>query len=63
MPQENIVSRTRMNFSMNAKGLVQPDITVEYDTPEQAADAARTAIDLFRAVCAEKGLKIVEPAA
>lgn len=26
-------TRTRINFSLNAKGFVQWDITAEYDTP------------------------------
>ena len=60
MPEQT-TSRVRMNFGMNAKGLVQPDITVEFPTAVEAAAEARIAIDQFKAVCAEKGLKLVEP--
>lgn len=55
--------RTRMGFGMTAKGLVQLDVTVEYETPEEAAEAARKAIDLYKAICAEKGLKLADSAA
>ncbi len=56
-------NRTRMNFGMNAKGLVQMDITVEYGTPEESAKAARMAIDEYKAICVEKGLKLADAAA
>jgi hypothetical protein len=56
-------TRVRMNFGMNAKGLVQMDLTVEYETPEETALAARKAIDEYRAICAEKGLKLADSAA
>ena len=64
MPEMNEPNkRTRMNFGMNAKGLVQMDITVEYETPEETALAARKAIDEYKAVCTEKGLKLADSAA
>jgi hypothetical protein len=52
-----------MNFGMNAKGLVQMDITVEMPTAEQAQEEARKAIDAYRAICTEKGLKLADSAA
>ena len=55
--------RVRMNFGMNAKGLVQLDITVEFPTPEQAEEAARKAFDTYRAICTEKGLKLADSVA
>ena len=53
--------RVRMNFGMNAKGLVQMDLTVEMESTEMAEAEARKAIDSYKAICAEKGLKLVEP--
>lgn len=50
--------RTRMNFGMNAKGLIQLDITVEYPTVEETTAAARAAIDQYKQVCTEKGLTL-----
>jgi len=55
--------RTRMNFGMNAKGLVQMDLTVEYETVEETAAAARKAIDEYKTICTEKGLKLADSAA
>ena len=54
---------TRMNFGMNAKGLVQMDITANYGTVEETAAAARKAIDEYRAICTEKNLKLADSAA
>lgn len=59
-PKEN---RVRMNVSQNAKGLVQIDLTVEFPTVEESAAELPKAIDAYKRVCAEKGLKLVEPAA
>lgn len=59
-PKEN---RVRMNFGMNTRGLVQMDLTVEFPTVGQAETEARKAIDAYRTICAEKGLKLVEPTA
>lgn len=55
-------TRVRMNFGMNAKGLVQMDVTVEMPTAEQAEEEARKAIDAYRAICTEKGLKLADAA-
>jgi enamine deaminase RidA (YjgF/YER057c/UK114 family) len=63
MIEGNEAPHTRMGFGMNAKGLVQLDVTVSYPTPEEAAEAARKALSEFKAICAEQGLKIAEPAA
>ena len=60
MPENNAFPRTRMNFGMNAKGLVQMDITVEYSTPGEADAAARDAITRYRQICADKGLRMVD---
>lgn len=57
-------TRVRMNFGMNAKGLVQMDLTIEMPTTAEAEVEARKAIDAYRAICAEKGLKLADaPAA
>lgn len=65
MPEEKATSesRVRINLSQSAKGLVQFDITAEYQTPEAAAVALGQAIDQARAICAEKGLKLADAAA
>ena len=56
-------SRVRMNFGMNAKGLVQLDVTVEFPTVEEAQEAAVKAIEAYKAICVEKGLTLVSAAA
>lgn len=56
-------NRVRMNFGMNARGMVQMDLTVEFPTVDESVAAARKAIDAYKAICAEKGLKLVESAA
>lgn len=56
-------TRVRMNFGANAKGFMQMDITVEMPTTEEAAAEARKAIDEYKAICIEKGIKLAEPAA
>ena len=50
-------TRTRINFSLNSKGIVQWDITAEYDSPERSAEEMSKAIDLARSLIKEKGLK------
>lgn len=47
----------RINLSQNAKGLVQFDITAEFETVDESKAALASAIDAVRAVIAEKGLK------
>ena len=56
-----VQTRVRMSFGANAKGLVQMDLTVEYPTVSETADAARDAIDQYRAICKEKNLTLAEP--
>jgi hypothetical protein len=60
---EKSETRVRMNLSQNAKGLVQFDITAEYPTPEEASEALGKAVDLARATCGAKGLKLADSAA
>lgn len=55
-----VTSRVRMNFGMTAKGLVQMDLTVEMPTTAEAEAEARKAIDSYRAICKEKGLRLVD---
>lgn len=52
--------RVRMNFGMNAKGLVQMDLTVEMPTTEETKAEAEKAIDAYREICAAKGLKLAD---
>ncbi|MCK9576270.1 MAG: hypothetical protein M0R51_10130 [Clostridia bacterium] len=60
MENEATNKRTRMNASLTAKGLVQWDITAEYDTPELTAEMLGKAIDLERKVIKDKGLEEVK---
>jgi hypothetical protein len=48
--------RVRLNFSQNAKGHVQIDCTVEFETADECGEAMRKIIDEARAVMKEKGL-------
>lgn len=60
MPEEKATnSRVRINLSETAKGLVQWDITAEFEDVEESKAALSAAIDATRAVIAEKGLKEV----
>lgn len=63
MVEQASEKRVRMNFGMNAKGMVQMDLTVEMPTTEEAASEARKAIDEYKAICAEKGLKLADAGA
>lgn len=56
-------TRTRINLSQTAKGLVTFDITAEYDTPEKSIEMLGKAVDQVRALIAEKGLKSVDEVA
>lgn len=58
--EEKEVNRTRMNFSQNAKGLVQMDVTVEYSTPQETAEKADEAIKEYKDICTKHNLKLVE---
>lgn len=48
--------RVRINLSETAKGLVQWDITAEFETVEETKKALAEAIDAAREVIKEKGL-------
>ena len=48
--------RVRINLSETAKGLVQWDITAEFETVEETKKALADAIDAAREVIKEKGL-------
>lgn len=56
-------TRTRINLSQTAKGLITFDITAEYDTPEKSIEMLGKAVDQVRALIAEKGLKSVDDVA
>lgn len=53
---ETTNKRVRINLSENAKGLIQWDITVEFETVEETKKALSDAIDAAREVIKEKGL-------
>lgn len=48
--------RVRINLSETAKGLIQCDITAEFETVEETKKALAEAIDAAREVIKEKGL-------
>ena len=48
--------RVRMNFSTNAKGMAQMDITCEFPTVEQSKTAMSEAIKALREVLSENGI-------
>ena len=50
-------NRVRMNFSTNAKGFAQMDITVEFPTVEESKTAMNNAIKALREVLKENDLK------
>ena len=51
--------RVRINLSETAKGLIQWDITAEFETVEETKKALSEAIDAAREVIKEKGLQEV----
>lgn len=51
--------RVRINLSETAKGLIQWDITAEFETVEETKKALADAIDAAREVIKEKGLQEV----
>lgn len=63
MKEENTIeesnTRTRMKFAQTTKGLIQWEVSVEYDTPEKAAEMATKAITLARQVIKDEGLNEV----
>ena len=48
--------RVRINLSETAKGLIQWDITAEFETVEETKQALSAAIDAAREIIKEKGL-------
>lgn len=57
MPEEKATNkRVRINLSETAKGLIQFDITAEFETVEESKAALSAAIDAARDVIKEKGL-------
>lgn len=60
MPEEKATNkRVRINLSETAKGLIQWDITAEFETVEETKAALSAAIDAARDVIKTKGLKEV----
>lgn len=60
MPEEKATNkRVRINLSETAKGLIQWDITAEFETVEETKAALSAAIDAAREVIKTKGLKEV----
>lgn len=49
-------TRTRINISLNAKGMAQFDLTCEYDTPERSVAEMSKSIDMVRKLLKEKGI-------
>lgn len=53
---ETTNKRVRINLSENSKGLVQWDITAEFESVEETKKALAESIDAVREVIKEKGL-------
>lgn len=53
---ETTNKRVRINLSETSKGLIQWDITAEFETVEETKKALSEAIDAAREVITEKGL-------
>lgn len=51
--------RVRINLSESSKGLIQWDITAEFESVEETKAALSAAVDAAREVIAQKGLKEV----
>ena len=64
MPEETVAqesnTRTRIKLSQTAKGLVQYEISTEYDTPEKSIEMLGKAIDQVKILIAKKNLKSVD---
>lgn len=63
MPETEVTetnTRTRIKLTQTAKGLIQFEISAEYDTPEKSIEMLGKAVDQVRALIAEKGLKSVD---
>ena len=60
--QRETNTRTRIKLSQTAKGLIQYEISAEYDTPEKSIEMLGKAVDQVKALIAAKGLKSVDEA-
>lgn len=64
MPEETKVeetnTRTRIKLSQTAKGLIQWEISAEYDTPEKSVEKMGEAIDKVQTLITSKGLRSVD---
>lgn len=49
-------TRTKINVSINAKGMAQFDLTCEYDSPERSVAEMSKSIDMVRKLLKEKGI-------
>lgn len=67
MPEDTKVTetntRTRIKLSQTAKGLIQYEISAEYDTPEKSTEMLGKTIDLVKALIKDKGLTAVDEVA
>ena len=56
MEEKTLEQRVRMNFSTNAKGFAQMDITCEFPTVNETKQAMNEAIKALREVLKENGI-------
>ncbi len=67
MAEENKVTesntRTRIKLAQTSKGLIQWEISTEYDSPEKSIEMLGKTVDQVKALIAEKGLKSVDEGA
>ena len=63
LEQKESNTRTRIKLSQTAKGLIQYEISTEYDSPEKSIEMLGKAVDQVKALITEKGLKSVDEVA
>ena len=60
MEERTEQTRIRINYTVSAKGVFQPDITSEAETVQTAIDNLNLATDMLQAFAVERGLLPME---
>lgn len=58
MEAQTVETRVKLSINLNAKGLVQFDITSEFSNLNDAAKNLSEAVDMVKKITAEKGFKL-----
>lgn len=58
MEEQTVETRVKLNINLNAKGLVQFDITSEFPNLNDAALNLSNAVDMVKKIVDEKGFKL-----